>query len=331
LGAAGAGLGVSGSTSRSLQPFGFSAGFGAGFVCAEALEEIKAAIGKASQGQRMSSSIMRRMERLQKLIGHDSSLRRVSDRIRSFAQDLRPAVVGAHQVNCSDESERECVEIFHSVVVRPLLPKLKYWAQSSFRTVNLGCRYEPESIGIAENHYATEASMSSFKLLIVKINSHVSLTMNDGHTVFGRSSRYDKDSVYCGALTALLAGQDAAFARELREVFSMHDIDRVTYLTTQCDEHERMLYAAICNSALQAQLAVRDAMTNVSSSPTCYLILSAVTLNRQTADSELVTGFHFIDEREEPKRQIYHGLGSDPSRYRWEEKTGKIIVTEKDA
>ena len=151
------------------------------------------------------------MERLQKLIGRDESMLVVSERIRDFAQTLEPAVVGAHQINCSDESERECVEAFHTVVVRPLLPKLKYWAQSSFRTVNLGSRYEPGSIGIAEHHYATEAAKESFKLLIVKLNSHVSITDRDGQVVFGRKNRYDKESVYCGALHALLGGADTAF------------------------------------------------------------------------------------------------------------------------
>lgn len=283
-----------------------------------------------SHDQRKSCTILRVMERLQKLIGKGSSMRKVSDRIFRFAHDLRPAVVGAHQINCSDESERECVETFHSVVVRPLLPKLKYWAQSSFRTVNLGARYETGSIGIAENHYATKASKRSFKLLIVKVNSHVSVTEKKGHTVFGQKNRYDKESVYCGALHALLEGADTAFTRQLHEVFSMHHIDRVGYLTQSCKKSERALYAAICNASLQAQLAVRDILATPSSTPTCYLVVSAVTINRcEMHDNDLVAGIHFIDEREGARKQSYHGLGSDPARYQWSLAAGKVIVSER--
>ncbi len=297
---------------------------------AAALGAKKWQIGTTIHVQRMTSSIIRRVDDLHKLIGHDVSLRQVSDRILQFAQELSPAAVGAHQINCSDESERECVETFHDVVVRPLLPKLKYWAQSSFRTVNLGSRYERGSIAIAEDHYATEASKASFKLLIVKLNAHVSVASRDGHTVFGRQSRYDKDCVYCGALGALLAGSDAGFVRELAEVFAMHEIDRVAYLTSHCDEGVRALYAAVCNSVLQSELAVRDIMTTSSHTPTCYLLVSSVTLNRVSADTELVVGIHFVDERSGDKVHSFRGLGSDPSRYRWAEAAGAISVTESD-
>ena len=61
-------------------------------------------------------------------------------------------VVGLAAGACSDESGKENVTAFHRVIVRDLLPELKFWSRSSFRTANLGGRYEPGSIAICEDH-----------------------------------------------------------------------------------------------------------------------------------------------------------------------------------
>ena len=97
-------------------------------------------------------------ERLRELIGREHDLDTVSWELKRYAQDLRAPVVGAYQISCSDESERECVESFHHIFVRELLPQLKYWSRSSFRTATLGGRYETGAIAIAEEHFATSPS-----------------------------------------------------------------------------------------------------------------------------------------------------------------------------
>jgi len=254
---------------------------------------------------------------LKALIGVEHSLEEVCYALKNQIQDIGPTVVGAHQINCSDESERECVELFHRIIAREMLPELKYWSRSSFRTVNLGCRYEVGSVAVAEDHYATTEAKRGFKVLLVKMNSHVSMVDGTDGPIFGHMPRYDKQSVYCGALHAMLDGVSAGFVDELADVFRTGGIDRLAILrdSERVPKRNRGLFAAAVNARLQADRAMADVMAITSVSPTVYLVVPAITLNRESADTELVVGVGVIDERGGKRTRKFVGLGDDPGEY----------------
>ena len=54
-------------------------------------------------------------------------------------------------------------------------------------------------MAIAEDHYSTGEAAGAFKLMIVKINSHVCAESTADGRRFGRMRRDDTESVYCGA------------------------------------------------------------------------------------------------------------------------------------
>jgi hypothetical protein len=214
--------------------------------------------------------------------------------------------------------------------VRPLLPTLKYWSNSSFRTVNLGGRYENGSIGIAEEHYTTTGCENGFKVLLVKLNAHVSVVNEFGKaSVFGRMNRYDRESVYCGALHALLDDAPGDYVDALRDTFQT-GMDRLAVLRdpARVDPEVRSLFAAIVAAQLQGVRAMSDVMAHESHSKTLYLIVPAVTLNRHDDDTEIVVGLHLIDERGAARTHTYAGLSGDPSRYRIETSARRIEIRE---
>jgi hypothetical protein len=271
------------------------------------------------------------MSSLRNLVGREHELERVSLALNQFAQELRPGVIGAYQISCSDESERECVEAFHERFVRPLLPELKFWSKSSFRTANLGARYEEGAVPIIEDHFSTPAAAQSFKLLVVKLNAHVSVTDQSDGPVYGQMSRYESDSVYCGAIHAVLTGAELPFAQELRAAFASGGKDRIGYLTTEVPARHRPLLAAISSAMLQSERVVGAIKRHSPLTPTVYVVCGCVTLNRAGADTELLCGIHVIDQRTGSTGHEHLGLDTDPAAYRLTTDLGKLVVTNGEA
>jgi len=270
------------------------------------------------------------MKTLRDLIGVERYLDQVSGALRHVVRELGPPVVGALEVTCSDESELECGESFQHEFVEHLLPPLKTGARSAFRTGNLGARYEIGSVAIAESHFATPASRDAFKVLVVKINGHVSVCQGPGGPEYGPMQRYEAESTACGALHALLAGQRLPALLELREAFGSGAIDRVAALL---DPHRvppayRYVCAALVGARLQARRAEDDIRRHSPQTPTVYLVVPCVTFNRPGPDTELVVGFCQIDGRSGACAVRYEGLGDDPSRYRIERHGDRLRIAD---
>ena len=174
------------------------------------------------------------MHLLSELLGVESGLEEISAALRRQTQREHPPVVGAVQVNCSDESERECLEAFQKTFVECLLPELKFWSKSPFRCCNLGGRYEWGAVRIAEQHFALPESGESFMAMVVKINSHVSVRQTPEGFVFGPMDRYRTESAACGALHALLEGTTQPFTHELSEAFTSEGHDLTDMLRRRC-------------------------------------------------------------------------------------------------
>ena len=270
------------------------------------------------------------MDKLIELIGVETELNAVSGALREFAQRLGAPVVGALEVNCSDESQLECAAAFQREFVDRLLPDLKEEARSPFCTRNLGARYEFGSIRVAEHHYALPASRDASKLMVVKINGHVS-TVRDGDQVqFGPMQRYDVDSAACGALHAMFTDADLPALDELRQTFRSGGNDRVATLMdkTRVDPRYRHLFASIAGAVLQAERALEDVRAHRPHTPTYYLILPTLIFNQPGPDTELVCGTLVVDYRAGEPVFTRHGLGNDPARYRFALDAGRGRVTE---
>jgi hypothetical protein len=273
------------------------------------------------------------MQRLRDLIGNEHPLDAVSRTLTDIARRQQAAVVGALHVTCSDECERECSESLQQWFVDELLPEMKLWHRSAFRTANLGSQYEWGSIAIAEHHYATPPTRDAFKVLLVKINAHVCVHMVDGKPRYGQMPRYEVESTYCGALHALLAGVRLPAVNSLQEEFLSEGKDRIAMLCdpSLVDPSVRALFAAIASARLQARRAVLDIQDGTPASPTCYVVLPCVTINRHQRDTELVVGLYTADYRQEDMETAsaeitYVGLGDDPSQYVLSGSEGHIRV-----
>lgn len=264
------------------------------------------------------------MTSLHALVGEERSLQEVSRAIYLTVRPMRAPVVGALLVTCSDETEGECADVFQQQFVQNLLPQLKFSRRAPFRTANLGGRYEWGSLRLAEQHFAAPVDESAGKVLIVKINAHVGveqpgdrLSRNETPPTLGERNRYGRVLPCCGALNALLAGVSSPFVDELRELFRSEDEDRLTVLQNveQVPAARAPLYAAILSARLQARKAVMDAQDQVPDSPTLFIVLPAVTINRPERDTEMLCGVYAIDRRTAETTSSYTGLGDDPSAY----------------
>lgn len=265
------------------------------------------------------------------MIGREHPIDDIPTALERYVRELAPPVVGAYQITCSDESEKEERIAFYDGLVRRLLPELKYSRRSAFKTSTLGGRYEQGAIAITEDHFATPASMSAFKVLVVKLSSHVSVDSPGPEMppTYGRMDRYDRESVFCGALHALLDGVELPAIDELRRSFRSGGIDRVALLNDPELVAHRMrpLAAAITNTRLQTARVLADIEHHSPTSPTVYVVASCVTFNRLAADTELLCGLAIADTREPELKAVYTGLGDHPARYRFHEDT-RLQVTE---
>jgi hypothetical protein len=230
--------------------------------------------------------------KLHDLIGTECKLESTCGALRELVAEYSPAVVGAHHVTCSDETERECAEAFCRWFVGRMLPDLKPAARAAFRTANLGARYERGSVHIAEEHYG-----GGLKCLVVKINSHVAVRDTPAGTAYGRLARYGRDSACCGALATLVEGSPLPAIRELAKVFALDSRHPVGVLRAvhRVPPEQRALLAAVAGAGLQARRAAADVTEHHPHSPAIFFVVPCVTFNRPGPDTELVVGQYRID------------------------------------
>lgn len=270
------------------------------------------------------------MHRIDELAGGEHDLGVVSRAIGGLVRSERPAGVGALLVTCSDESEQECADAFDRNFADEALPHLKAWHGTAFRTANLGGRYEWGSVGIADDHFATAAASEGVKLMVVKINAHVGVDGVAGDERYGIVQRYGRESIACGGLGALLTNAPLPVVAELAEVFGSEEKDRLAVLRDpqQVDPQFRPLLAAVVGARLQARRALLDIQQLRPLSPTLFVVLGCVTLNRQKHDTELFVGAYRVDATGDTTDVRYNGLGDDPGRYEVSSEGGRLRITD---
>jgi hypothetical protein len=268
------------------------------------------------------------MTPLQDLIGIESELGRVGGALRRFAQELGAPVVGGYHLRCSDETEEECAEAFQHWFAREVLPELKPDRRVPFCSTNLGARYEWGAIRVAEEHFATPAARKAFKLMVVKINAHVAVQQSPEGPQYGWLQRYGCRSACCGALAGLFDGSLLPAIQELRESFRLDGEDRMAALAdpSVVAPRHRALLAAVTSAGLQARRALLDIREYRPLTPTMFLVLPCVTINRPDADTELVVGQYGIDHTDRTPDVKYRGLGEDPDEYRVRHEQGRVMI-----
>jgi hypothetical protein len=276
-------------------------------------------------GSRLSA---RALQHLHDLVGCESSLEETLKAVSLTVRELYPSTVGAHLVTCSDESEKECREAFTRLFAQRFLPRLKFAVHSPFTSANLGGRYEWGSVRIAENHFAIPAGSDRYKLMVVKINSHVAVAKSLDCTTYGCMHRYRQESFFCGALRTLLDGGRGPFLDELAATFASEGRDRLGALRNPdlVAPELRCLCAAIVNARLQARSAIIDIQDHTPQTPTVYLTLPCVTLNRGDRDTEILCGVYYADLRSSPGQVDYFGLGCEPEAYSVTLRMGRLKV-----
>lgn len=270
------------------------------------------------------------LSRFQEIVGQETPMEDLCRRLRIDVQDLNPATVGALHVTCADESEHECADAFQAQFAEHLLPKLKYSFKAPMRIANLGARYESGAAAIAENHFGNPEYESGRRVVVVKINSHVS---KDSHQVYGEMQRYESSSShYCGALRQYLDGREGAHVDSLDQAFQHDGVDRMDWIRRNSPAVIQPLLAAIISTRVQARAAATDISTMVPASPTLFFVVPCVTLNTAQLDTELPVGFYSVDlspSSETPPDPEYVGLGDDPAAYCIDhDGYGNLAVTE---
>ncbi|MHC4223492.1 MAG: hypothetical protein ACYSX0_16955 [Planctomycetota bacterium] len=270
------------------------------------------------------------MERLYELLGKEREFADVCRELKFGLQGVGAPIVGALQVTCSDESEHECVDAFQRRFAQEALPRLKYGSRSPFRIANPGARYEWGTVPIAEDHFATPETETKFKVMVVKINSHVALDRSGQGLCFGTMNRYGKASCYCGAIHALLDGGSLPYLQDLEEALQCEGKDRLATLRDpkKVDPALRPLFAALVSARLQARRATLDIQDHGQTTPTLYLVLHGVTLNKPGLDTELIGGLYTLDRRGRKPVDRYRGLGDDPARYEVHAGMGGLQVSD---
>lgn len=272
------------------------------------------------------------MDELIKCIGHEFTVKKISRTLCRMAEELRPGIVGAMQLTCADESEHECVQAFQQGFVQHLLPPLKFAHQSAFRISNLGGRYDWGAVGLVEDHFKLPVGVgqSKFKLIVVKVNSHVGVTEKNGNEHYGTLMRYGTPSPCCGALSAVMAGKRAPNLDEIRDLFRSDGTDRLAVLMDagKTAPEYRSLYAAVLSAVLQARRVLVDIRAHTPADPTLYLVVPCVTLNRPEIDTEILCGVYTADYRFMETREEYTGLGDDPSRYSFHIRNRQIYIND---
>lgn len=270
------------------------------------------------------------MNQLEDIIGVERGLEGVCGAIHMSVVGRIPAVVGAMLITCADESEHECVTAFQKGFVNLLLPQLKFAQQSAFRIANLGGRYDWGAVRIAEDHYAAAESVPVKKVIVVKINSHVGVLEDHGKEKYGVMQRYHDKSHSCGALHALMSGDERPFAAQLAELFVSEGPDRLAILRDeqQVDPEYRALYAAITSARLQARKVVLDIQDYEPVSPAEFLVIPCVTMNRVGKDTEIACGFYLASEETGLKEPEYYGLGDNPAAYERDVSHNRLVITD---
>ena len=116
---------------------------------------------------------------------------------------------------------------------------------------------------------------------------------------------------------------------ELRETFASEGKDRLAVLAdeSRVAVPHRALLTAVANAALQAQRAVLDIRQCRPQTPTMFLVLSCVTINRLAEpNTELVIGQYGIDRTEQEPVVKHRGLGDDPAAYRVRHEQGRVVI-----
>ncbi len=204
---------------------------------------------------------------------------------------------GALVLTCADETERECAELFQSQLLERILPRLKMAHYAPFRLANLGARYEPGALAIAQDHFVMKTNTAAPTLVIVKLSSHVAVDERSDGLVFGQMQRYGTSSTACGGLCALLAGtQGLPCVEDLHDTFRRGGIDRLAALLDpeRVPPEHRAVLAAVCNSLLQASRVIDEIGGQDTGQAVHYLVLSTVTMNRPGNDTELLCGWRHI-------------------------------------
>ena len=95
----------------------------------------------------------------------------------------------------------------------------------------------------------------------------------------------------------------------------------------------RPLYAAIVSARLQARKVVLDIQDHQPDSPTYFVVVPCVTVNRHERDTEVVCGVYTVDTRDAAgagaeAESVYSGLGDDPAAFSTEIEHGRFTVTD---
>ena len=271
---------------------------------------------------------MHALDPLKDLVGRERSVRGLCQTLHLVLSGLGAPAIGAMHVTCADESEHECASAFQHGFAQYVLPSLKSAHTAPFRLANLGGRYEWGAARIAEDHYATEASRTAWKLVVVKVNAHAGVVGQGSDQRFGVIERYGQESACCGAIREVLEDEVHPFVDPLEEALKSEGKDRIAMLLDEGRVLPRLrgLYAALVSARLQARQVMLDVQDHVPHSPTFWVVLPCATINRPGPDTEILVGCYVADHREGKGPERYFGLGDDPTAYRLAREHDLVVI-----
>jgi len=233
---------------------------------------------------------------LRRMIGKEKLLDQFHLSLRQVAGKIpKISAHGFCLVSCSDEREGAIRSGFDRDVATPLMSGASGSTNHVFSISNLGSRLEPGAFSLVDEHFMRKAARGS-KLLIVEIASHVGRIRHGQTYSYGQVERFGRQSLCCGALTALLEAPDTAgtvphpWFEHLNAFFGPVRLAALR----EINDSTRMIAVAIVHAALQAESAVSEVFQHPPETLTDILLIGGVSVNQQWADGFLPVAFHHL-------------------------------------
>ncbi len=228
---------------------------------------------------------------LERLLGVEVSLDVFHGTLRRAAQAMHPrGEVGTMLVTCSDEFLGEVRTAFARDVARPLTALQMIGSRGTFAVANLGGRFEPGALALADEHFSGGSRPDSARRLVVELVAHVGRLRQDHSSTHGLVDRFGKASPCCGALTLLLEAPEATAAVRhpwFDQLSAFFGPARLSQLRADPSPW-RLVRAAIVHAVLQGESAMADLLRDPPDGPAHILLACVVAINQPGTDGALL-------------------------------------------
>ncbi len=267
---------------------------------------------------------------LERSLGVEVALDVFHGTLRRAAQGLHErAECGTMLVTCSDEFMGEVRGAFARDVARPLTAQQMIGSRGTYAVANLGGRFEPGAIALADEHFARRPGSHAPQTLLIELATHVGRRRKGHESAYGEIDRFGRVSACCGALARLLEAPPETAAVKHPWFDQLSAFFGPARLEALRGDHAsmRLTKAAIVHAVLQAESAIADLMREPPLQPRDVLLVGIVAVNQPGVDGALPVAVHHLRfDGEWLHMESGAALRSTPAALEVEERGGRLAV-----